>query len=93
MTLVIVAATPTTGTATAAGASATKAAAVSTTIGFRAGLIDVQCAAAQLLAIESGNGFFSLSGIRHFDESETARTAGIALGDDADLRDGTVGFK
>ncbi len=92
--LVVVASTTATGTATATtGTSATEAAAVSPTIGFGTGFVDVQCAAAQLLAIQGGDGFFSLGGIRHFDESESARTACVALGDDADLRDGSVGLK
>jgi hypothetical protein len=75
------AATATAGTATAATAETTATAA---TLGFGASFIDIQRAAVKFLAIEGGNRPVGLGGVRHFDECETARAAGVPIGDQVD---------
>src|SRR6476646_1414156 len=99
MALIIVTPTPATGASAATGASTTAArtsaasAGRATAIGLGTGFVNVQRAPTQFLAIERGDGFLRFGGIGHFDERKSARTAGVAIGHDADLLDGAVGFE
>src|SRR5689334_21865313 len=52
-------------------------------------LVDAQRATAELLAIEILDGARCV-GARHLDEAETARAAGVAIGDDAHRLDGAM---
>src|SRR5439155_15381157 len=78
-----------TTTAAARALAAWAAAALSLGLGF----VDVQCTAAQFLAIEGCDCFLGFSGVGHLDESESARTSGITIGDYANLLDSAVGGK
>ena len=49
---------------------------------FRPGFVDFEVAAADVFAIERGNGFGCLGIIGHFDETEAAGTASLAIGGD-----------
>src|SRR5712692_3338736 len=60
---------------------------------FRPRLVHVQGAPAQLFAVERRNGFLSFSGIRHFDECKSSRTAGVAIGHNANLLDCAMRFE
>jgi hypothetical protein len=70
---------------TTAAASASIAATTSATgagcaaFGFRTRFIHIQSAAAHLVPVEGGNSLFAVLGIRHFDETEAARTARVAV--------------
>jgi hypothetical protein len=48
-------------------------------VGFWSGLVHLEVAAANRFAIEGGDGFGSFVIIVHFYESETARSAGLAI--------------
>jgi hypothetical protein len=86
MTLVVVAtATATTAAASTTASSAKTLAAAFRAIGFWFGLIDSQGPATEVGPVQCGNGIRSLSGIRHFDESEAARAPGLTVGDQCDL--------
>jgi hypothetical protein len=75
--------TPSTTTAATTPVTAISAAAPAAFhLGTR--LVDVQSAAAELGAIQGGNGFVSLLGVGHLHKSEPARTAGVPVGHDAD---------
>jgi hypothetical protein len=90
MTLIVIASTtPTAGTTTAAWTSTTEA----TFVGLGAGFIDVQSAAAKFSTVQRSNCLFSFAGVGHLDKSESSRATCIALGNDAYLLDGAVGFK
>ena len=65
---------------TIATAATTSAAALD--LGTR--FVDVQCASANLGAIQGRNGFFSVFRAGHFDEAETARAPGVPVRHDAD---------
>lgn len=62
-------------TATAASASTAAAA----PFRLRTSFIDIECAAAKLRSVQSRDGFFPVFVVCHFDESEAARTTGIAV--------------
>jgi len=79
--------TPTAGTATAAAGSA------GTAVGLGTRFVDIQCAAAKLFSIQSRDGFLGFCGIGHFYEGESARTAGVTVGDQADLIDFAMRLK
>jgi|ERR1035441_3237259 hypothetical protein len=66
--------TATEGSATAAARSA---------VGFGTGLVHIQCASVQGVAIEGGNGLIRLALILHFDERETTGTSGLTIGHDS----------
>src|SRR5258707_1040179 len=90
VTLIVIASTtPTAGTTTAAWTSTTEA----TFVGLGAGFIDVQSAAAKFSTVQRSNCLFSFAGVGHLDKSESSRATCIALGNDAYLLDGAVGFK
>ena len=61
--------------------------------GLRFGLVNGQRSAAQIRAVERGDGFVGFAGIRHFYEPETARTASIPVCDQCDFFHGSVRFK
>src|ERR1700722_18956930 len=50
--------------------------------GFRAGFIYFQIAAADVFSVERRDGFRCFGIVGHFDETETARAAGLAIGGD-----------
>jgi hypothetical protein len=63
------------------------------TFRFWPSFIHINCASTELRAIEPCNCFFSLFGIRHFNECESARAAGITISQNAYSIDLTVGFE
>ena len=67
----------------AAEAAAAAAAAAEAAIRLGTGFVDIQRTAVHGVAVESGNRLIRLPFIFHFDERETARTAGIAIRHDA----------
>jgi hypothetical protein len=83
---------PTVAPATAA-ISATTASSGATTLPFGASFVDVQFAAAELATVEAGDGLFAIVVAGHLDEPETARAAGIAVGEDTDSIDLSIGRK
>jgi hypothetical protein len=90
MALVVVAsatATARTSTTAAAGSAGTAA------IGLGARLVDIQGAAAELFAVQSGDSFLGFAGIGHFYKRKSARASGVTIGDQADLIDFAVRFK
>jgi hypothetical protein len=85
-----------TGTAAGTESAATAAAeSAATTAAFSPGtsFVYVDLPAAHIGAVESRNGALRLAVIRHFHESETARTPGIAIRDQADAFDRPVRFE
>jgi hypothetical protein len=66
-------------TATEGSATATARAAV----GLGTGLVHIQCAPVQGVAIEGGNGLIRLALILHFNERETTGTSGLAISHDS----------
>jgi hypothetical protein len=100
MALVIVAsATAATGTPaatrtpTAAGTSATRPATRTAAIGFGTGFVDIQRPPAYFFSIQRRDGFFGFAGVGHFYECKSSGTAGVTIGDYADLVDFAVGFE
>src|SRR5271163_3514552 len=72
-----------TSVATAASTSATRSARPAAAgFGFRARFVYFQIASADVFTVERGDGFRRFSVVRHFDETETARPAGLAIGGD-----------
>jgi len=55
--------------------------------------IHINCASTELCAIEPCDSFFSLFGVRHFNECESARAAGITVGENAYSIHLAVGFE
>jgi hypothetical protein len=53
-----------------------------TAFAFRPCLVYVQFTAAELATVEACDGFFAIVVAGHLDKSETARTAGVAVGED-----------
>jgi hypothetical protein len=93
--IVVASAATTAGTSTTA-ASGTSAAATwsaGTTLGLGTGLVDIQRAPAEVLAIQSCDGFFGFRGVGHFYKRKPSGASGVTVGDQADLIDLTVGFK
>jgi hypothetical protein len=87
-------------TAAAAAATATTAAAAVTTtataagaIFTRTGLVDVDGATAEVLAVQGLDRGVGLAGVGHLDEGESTGTTGLAIGDDGDIRNFTVGLE
>ena len=84
----LVSASTTAAATTVSAAIAASTSAVASTasgvLGFGAGLVYVECASADLCAIQRRNGFFSILVAGHFYEAEPARASGIAVGHDAD---------
>ena len=72
----------TTATTIAAATAATWAARTAAAGFFRPGFVDFEVAAADVFAIERGNGFGCLGIVGHFDETEAAGTASLAIGGD-----------
>jgi hypothetical protein len=64
----------------AAPTAATWSARSAAGFGFRAGLIYFQIAAADVFAVERRDGFRRFGVVGHFDETEAARAAGLAIG-------------
>lgn len=75
--------------ATVSATTATSAARTAWASGFGLGprFIDFQIASAEILAIESGDGFGGLIVILHFDETEAASAAGFAVRSNVDARE------
>jgi hypothetical protein len=78
------AATAASAIATIAASSAATAASASTAAAaapfcLRTSFIDIECAAAKLRSVQSRDRFFPVFVVCHFDESEAARTTGIAV--------------
>src|SRR3990172_2445198 len=65
-----------------AAAAASPPAAATVTLG--PGFVDVQRATAELGAVDAADSRLGGRGVRHLDEGEAARAAGVAVGDDAD---------
>jgi hypothetical protein len=94
MALVVIASTAATaGTSTAAGTAAAAAGSAGTAIGLGAGFIDIQCPAAQLFPVQRRNGLLGFRGIGHFYECKAPGTAGVTVGDQADLIDFAMRFE
>jgi len=94
----VAASTPATSIAFAASTSAAMAAeaAASSTapaIGFWAGFVHVDGASAELAAIERRDCLFAVFVVSHLDETETARAAGLAIGQNADTVDLAITLK
>ena len=62
-------------------------------LGFRTRLIHINCAPAELGAIQSSDGLLALLSICHFHEAESARSSGVAIGQDTDAVYLSVGFE
>lgn len=77
----------------AQSAVAAVAASASGAFGFGTGFIHIDGASAQLRTVQPGDGLLALFGVRHFNESEPARTASVAIGENADAIHLTIGFK
>jgi hypothetical protein len=60
---------------------------------LRPRFIHINCASTKLCAIEPCDCFFSLLGVRHFNERESARAAGITVGENAYSIHLAVGFE
>lgn len=76
-------------------AAATAIAAVSTAsaVFLRPGLIHIERSAIQLVAVERGNGLYTLAVIAHFHECEASGLPGIAVGYDVHAVNRAVRFK
>jgi hypothetical protein len=57
------------------------------TFRLRGGFIDAQSAAGDFFPVKSGHSLGSVLILRHFNEGESARLAGFAIGYDVDARD------
>jgi hypothetical protein len=78
------AATTATGASTAAATTeSSTATAAETAVGLGTGFVHVQCTSVQCVPIESGNGLIRLAFILHFNECETAGTAGFTIRHDS----------
>jgi hypothetical protein len=71
-------------------ASASAAAGV---LGFGTGFIYVESAAADLRAVQCGDGFVALFVVGHFHKTKAAGASGIAVGHDADAIHWSIGFE
>jgi hypothetical protein len=78
--------------ATSAGTPAT-AGSARTAIGLGTGFIDIQCATAEVFPVQSRDRLLGFAGVGHFYKGKSARTAGVTIGDQADLIDFAVGLK
>jgi len=65
--------------ATASAPASVSATATSCPLCFGACFVDVQCAASELTAIKSRDGFFSVFGAGHFYKAEAAGAAGFTI--------------
>jgi hypothetical protein len=90
MTLIVIASASTTSAAKALATATTTA---SRTVGFWLGLIDRQRPSTQIRAVQGCNRLVGLSGIFHFNKSETPLATGVAVGDEGDLFDCAVRFE
>lgn len=71
--------------AVAAATSTLATAATATgTVALGSSFVDIDLAAADLAAVEGGNGFFAVFGIHHLDKTEATGASGFAIGHDAD---------
>jgi hypothetical protein len=86
------AATARTPTASRTPTAATRSAGTAA-VGLGTRFVDIQCAAAKFLAIQSRDGFLGFAGIGHFYEGKSARASGVTVGDQADLIDFAMGLK
>ena len=62
-------------------------------LGFWPRFVDVDCPPAQLGSIKAGDCLFTFIGVRHFDECESARTARLTVGQNADTVHLPIRFK
>jgi hypothetical protein len=65
-----------------AAKSATVTVSSAAPLGFGARLVHIQRPSPQLAAVECGDSFVAFFRVHHFDETESARTAGIAISQD-----------
>jgi hypothetical protein len=79
-----------TATTAAGSTAATEPAAA---LGLGTGLVDVEGAATEFFSVQGRNRLLRFSGIRHFDESKSARSAGVPVSDNTYLIDFSVGLK
>jgi hypothetical protein len=79
-----------TATTTAGSTAATEPAAA---LGLGTGFVDVEGAATEFFSVQGRNRLLGFSGIRHFDESKSARSAGVPVSDNTYLIDFSVGLK
>jgi len=87
--LVVVASTAATAgtSATAAGTAAAAAGSAGSAVSLGTRFVDIQCAAAEFFAVQSGNGFLGFAGIGHFYEGKSAGASGVTISDQTDLID------
>src|SRR5579863_2710142 len=78
---------------TAATAKPFSAAASARRISLWLRLVDLQCAAAKVGAIQCSHGFVRFAGVRHLNESEAAGASGFAVGNNAYTLHGAVSLK
>src|SRR3954465_2805628 len=74
-------------------ASAAFATATASPVGLRARFIHIDCPSAELAAVQSRNGLVAFFAICHFDETESPRSSGFAIGENADAIDRPVRFE
>jgi len=74
-------------------ASAALATTAARTLGFRAGLVHINSASADLASIQSGNGLVPFFGVCHLDETESPRASGFAVSENADAVDRPIRFE
>ncbi|MCU1270224.1 MAG: hypothetical protein JWN74_1518 [Acidobacteriaceae bacterium] len=60
---------------------------------FRAGFVHINGASADLASIQFGNGLVPFFAVCHLDETESPRTSGFAVGEDADPVDRPIRFE
>jgi hypothetical protein len=77
------AASSTAATVTAAISAASTAPATAAALGFGPGFVDVQGAAAELRAVQGGDGFLAILIAGHLDETEPPGTPGVTVRHDA----------
>ncbi len=63
------------------------------TIFLRPGFVDIESPAIHITAVKTGDGFQSLAVVAHFHESEAARPAGVAVGNDVYPVNGAILLK
>jgi hypothetical protein len=97
MALVVVTSTTATAgastTASSGTSTATTAGSAGAALGLGTRLVDIQCASAELFAIQSGDGLLGFCGVGHFYKCKPSGSAGVSVGYQADLIDFAMRFK
>jgi hypothetical protein len=60
---------------------------------FRPGFVDVEGAATDVFAVQSGDSLIGFTRVCHLDESEPSRPARIPVRDELDTRHGSIRFE